>query len=702
MIYKTPGVFIKEINTFPPSLVPVETAIPAFVGYTETAISADGSSLTMEPTRIESLLDFETYFGGDYRPATYQVELDTTTNAIGTVTPSGRYYLYGCLRHFYANGGGTCYIVSVGTYGDTPILEDPSATSPTGLRGGLERLTQVDEVTLLLAPDGVLLDPSDGPPTNLGSLQADALAQCETLQDRFVIMDLAQKNQATSVSLDPISDFRESIGTNSLKYGAAYYPWLQAIYRQTVHFRQLNFVEDMSVVPVVPIPAENIMLSGPNADALTALVLTTQVADTMVQAVITAVNISTMAGSNPLTLDRDNFSALTEHFLGLLERLRQVSPAASTDPADVATFEANVRQRFGNLLLLPRALALALPTLAANTGLPAEVNQAISSLQTDTGLRAAIVRLIELEKDPDSLVAVASDRDATAVDADYSTLSNTVWLAPDGDLAVADIDAVDPPLAGGTDLRLQALNAATAIQGSFDAIAAAVLSLYEAAAFLASEAETQLFANHPVMKAAAEQVQKVMSTLPCSGAVAGIYAKTDRLRGVWKAPANVSVTDVVGPVVKINDADQADLNVHPTGKSVNAIRTFAGKGTLVWGARTLAGNDNEWRYVPVRRFFNMAEESIKKSTEAFVFEPNDANTWVRVRAMIENFLTLQWRAGALAGGKPEQAFFVKVGLGETMTAQDILEGRMIVEIGMAVVRPAEFIILKFAHKMQVS
>jgi phage tail sheath protein FI len=119
----------------------------------------------------------------------------------------------------------------------------------------------------------------------------------------------------------------------------------------------------------------------------------------------------------------------------------------------------------------------------------------------------------------------------------------------------------------------------------------------------------------------------------------------------------------------------------------------------VWGARTLAGNDNEWRYINVRRFFNMAEESIKKATEQFVFDPNDANTWTKVRGMIENFLILQWRQGALAGAKPEDAFYVSVGLGQTMTALDILEGRMIVEIGLAAVRPAEFIILKFSHKM---
>ena len=92
------------------------------------------------------------------------------------------------------------------------------------------------------------------------------------------------------------------------------------------------------------------------------------------------------------------------------------------------------------------------------------------------------------------------------------------------------------------------------------------------------------------------------------------------------------------------------MNVDPTaGKSVNAIRPFAGKGTLVWGARTLAGNDNEWRYVNVRRFFILVEESVKKATEQFAFEPNDANTWVKVQAMIENFLTTQWRAGRAAG-----------------------------------------------------
>lgn len=198
---------------------------------------------------------------------------------------------------------------------------------------------------------------------------------------------------------------------------------------------------------------------------------------------------------------------------------------------------------------------------------------------------------------------------------------------------------------------------------------------------------------------AKDEVGQILITLPPSPAMAGVYARVDNDRGVWKAPANVAIAGIAGPTLRVTDAEQDYMNIHNSGKSVNAIRSITGRGTVVWGARTLDSNDNEWKYIPVRRFFNFVEESVKKGTYPFVFEPNDANTWVRVRAMIENFLTLQWRAGALQGTKPEQAFYVRVGLGQTMTATDIYEGRMIVEIGMAVVRPAEFIILRFSHKM---
>jgi phage tail sheath protein FI len=175
----------------------------------------------------------------------------------------------------------------------------------------------------------------------------------------------------------------------------------------------------------------------------------------------------------------------------------------------------------------------------------------------------------------------------------------------------------------------------------------------------------------------------------------------DRDRGVWRAPANVSLNATIGPVSRITDTEQQDLNVDTTaGKSINVVRAFAGKGTLIWGARTLAGNDNEWRYVPVRRLFITIEESTRKASAFAVFEPNDATTWLKVKGMIESYLYSLWERGALAGSKPEAAYYVNVGLGRTMTPQDVLEGRLIVEIGIAAVRPAEFVVLRFMHRLQ--
>jgi phage tail sheath protein FI len=196
-------------------------------------------------------------------------------------------------------------------------------------------------------------------------------------------------------------------------------------------------------------------------------------------------------------------------------------------------------------------------------------------------------------------------------------------------------------------------------------------------------------------------ISNIQMLLPPSPAIVGIYAAVDNARGVWKAPANVNIENAIAPQYLITNDEQKGLNVDTVaGKSINVIRKFEGRGpAIVWGARTLAGNDNEWRYISVRRYFNMVEESTKNATEQFVFEPNDINTWVRVKSMVGNYLTEQWKSGALMGASTKEAFFVHVGLGETMTEQDIFEGRMIVEIGLAVVRPAEFIILRFMHKM---
>jgi uncharacterized protein len=197
-----------------------------------------------------------------------------------------------------------------------------------------------------------------------------------------------------------------------------------------------------------------------------------------------------------------------------------------------------------------------------------------------------------------------------------------------------------------------------------------------------------------------DALKNELNVLPASGAMAGIYTTTDASRGVWKAPANVSLSAVVKASITVSNAEQEDLNVTISGKSICVIRNFVGRGTLVWGGRTLSGNDLDWRYINVGRTGIMIQQSIKIALQSFVFDPNDANTWVSVKSMIENFLINLWNDGCLSGTKPEDAFFVRIGLGNTMTAKDILEGRMLLSVGVAMARPAEFIIISFEQMQQ--
>jgi len=450
--YKTPGVYVEEIPKLPPSIASVETAIPAFIGFTEKAQWKEPKDLDYKPKRIKSMLEYEQYFGvADPEKDSVSIVFGGS-EAIGKVdeTKRSKFLMYYSLQLFFLNGGGPCWIVSVGGY--------DAGVDPAKLQKGLNETAKINEVTLLLFPDACMLDDAAA----YYELHIQALRQAADLKDRFVILDIFHDPNNLDVwSLDT-DTFRNRIGTENLKYGAVYFPFLR-------------------------------------------------------------------------------------------------------------------------------------------TRIPISANE--------------------------SLVKV------------------------DG--------AVAPTLDG-----LKAQND----------------DLY----FKAKRA----LANTPLV-------------LPPSSAMAGIYAQVDSSRGVWKAPANVNISTVDGPLFRITNREQDDLNVDPNfGKSINAIREFEGRGpAIVWGARTMAGNDNEWRYISVRRFFNMVEESVKNATQQFVFEPNDENTWVRVKSMIQNYLTQQWRFGALMGASVKEAFYVHVGLGETMTELDIWEGRLIIEIGMAVVRPAEFIILKFMHKM---
>ncbi|GAB4443590.1 MAG: phage tail sheath subtilisin-like domain-containing protein [Chloroflexi bacterium OHK40] len=178
--------------------------------------------------------------------------------------------------------------------------------------------------------------------------------------------------------------------------------------------------------------------------------------------------------------------------------------------------------------------------------------------------------------------------------------------------------------------------------------------------------------------------------VPPSGLLAGVYARVDRERGVHKAPANEELLGVLDVERKITTSDQDTLN--PDG--INCIRNFPGRGIRVWGARTLAGGESEWRYVNVRRLFCMLEESIYEGTQWAVFEPNDMLLWARLRRDIGAFLKRMWLQGALFGNTPEEAYYVKCDA-ENNPPETRENGELYIEVGVAPVKPAEFIIISF-------
>jgi phage tail sheath protein FI len=180
---------------------------------------------------------------------------------------------------------------------------------------------------------------------------------------------------------------------------------------------------------------------------------------------------------------------------------------------------------------------------------------------------------------------------------------------------------------------------------------------------------------------------------PPSGYVTGLYARTDQEVGVHKAPANAVLREVLDLQFTIGKGQQDILN--PLG--INAARAFPGRGIRMWGARTIS-SDSLWRYVNVRRLFIFLEQSIDENTQYAVFEPNDVPLWSRLKAAVTDFLTVQWRNGALQGTTAAEAFFVRCGLGESMIQADIDAGQVIMVIGVAPVKPAEFVIFRIGQK----
>ena len=188
-----------------------------------------------------------------------------------------------------------------------------------------------------------------------------------------------------------------------------------------------------------------------------------------------------------------------------------------------------------------------------------------------------------------------------------------------------------------------------------------------------------------------DPVTNMKKLVPPGGHVTGVYARSDSQRGVHKAPANETVRGATELQLNVTQREQEVLNP----KGVNVIRNFPARGIRVWGARTTS-SDGSWKYVNVRRLFLYLEESIDEGTQWVVFEPNDETLWARVRQSVGNFLTTAWRNGALMGTTAEEAFYVKCDR-STMTQDDIDNGRLICEIGVAPVKPAEFVVFRISQ-----
>lgn len=633
---KTPGVYINEIDAFPPSIAQVATAIPVFIGYTEKL----PTEFQNKVVKISSKLDFERKFGGAAPPSAIKVYLDANNQPTDACTVEGSIYkTYNSLQLFYLNGGGECYVISIGTYADSP--------NKTKFSDALTLLENADAPTLILFPDAINLSSAD-----LAEVQKLALMHCGKLMNRFCIFDV--KNNIENISID-----RTGYGTANLKYGASYYPQLQSKFDFKFSFKDINGNTDGKV----------------NFSAIYAS---------------NASIVSLMGKSTAID------SALNDPTTGFVKKWNDAIIAINATKAlagDTTKTSNYVKEMFKGLAVLGKpATSLAAANLA---DLKAEVNVIIP-----TSLKSLAQSLFNFKAGYNAIAGfVAGDKVAASVptEADFEDS----WKGG----ANFTVD-VSNPYAAADVLTNGAAVDMSKVQAELDKVYLKINAAMNDAMFklaaVNKQAEDTLTSQIPIYPAIIAKLGAISNQVPPSGAIAGIYAQIDATRGVWKAPANISLNGVSGLVDDINDFKQESMNIHESGKSINAIRFFTNKGFLVWGARTLDGNSNDWRYINVRRLAIMIEMSAKAACQNFVFEPNVKSTWVVVKGMIENYLTMLWNEGALAGAKPEHAFFVQVGLGTTMSSQDVNEGRMIVKIGYAPSRPAEFIILEFKQMQQLS
>lgn len=746
MVMKTPGVYIVEKSAFPNSVVQVATAVPAFIGYTEKAENGPVSLLNT-PWRITSMAEFHSYFGGgsdpvfkidDVKPAQQPFPLSVEGAAkpaalpMATFTSKGplgekkhqlvqtnpAFCLYGAMRLFFQNGGGPCYIVSVGTYktavtkkddngDDITVIED-NVIDANKIMAGIDLLKKEPEPTMVVVPETTRMVRQ-----NAVKVQQAMLKHCGgDMKNRFAILDISMGHLGQQDPLgNPVAAFRNDIGINNLDFGAAYYPWLDTSVYQTRDFSYENIHPD----------SRNDFISILKQSVKRDPEISPEIARIGSAVVDGDMTISVPRGQEvPVTtkdiVSKDDDSSDEELVYKVIGKTDDMEGDLMVGGSAVTQFtqkqlrdgqvtfkhkaDGKSKGKF-NILVTDRN---DFPS-AAKTIMVEVVGGLLDEKKVESQEKVEIDVLPDhtdpdsgAKPDPKSVKLLGSDdaEGKTLKQAGVGTWSvadkGTVTFTPEKEFGGPEAAVLYTIMVGDETSDAQPLR--VLMDGPVEALK------YENPS--AATIDKTLRAQVPLYVQIMDEITKYMNVMPPAAAMAGIYTMVDGSRGVWKAPANVSVNSVVAPKVNINHEEQENLNVSTTGKSINAIRPFVGEGTLVWGARTLDGNSLDWRYINVRRTMIMIEESIRLASKAYVFEPNNAQTWVTMRSMIENFLTSVWKQGGLAGAVPTDAFSVHVGLGETMTPVDILEGILRITVLVAVTRPAEFIEITFQQQMQKS
>lgn len=662
--YMTPGVYIEEKNAFPGSAVAVPTAVPVFIGYTEIA-SKDGKSLLNKPYKISSANEFELYFGKAFK-AKYTIAK----------------------------------------------VNNQAAAAPTQPAAGTVTQKDIDDATKAAKTAQATVDAS--------AQAALAAAKAATSATDAALIQATKDLLGNAKALDTANDdLQTKIDTWNKENADA----------QTKEEAKQKAAAAAAAAAPVLADAALIAAAGATPDAETQKALTVAIdafatASKAAQANTTSSNTAKPAAATSnetLKIGNDNYTitlkANHDYYLYNSIQLFYANGGADCYIVSVGTYGGladgivnPVPASFTNVLpLLEKEQE---PTLVVMPDALKFIDTCYNTIYTQVlehcqkmQSRFAIFDLLhEAEYNKQDDGETTNFRTGIGINflnygaAYYPWLKTTVVDASQVDFQNID----DDDFAGNIANYLPVDDSISKIVKQFNSDKPKAADA-DALATVNKNFHNSLKAVSPTYKAILKEINNKINLLPPSGAMAGIYTMVDTTRGVWKAPANYSLAMVSEPAVNVTAFEQGSLNIDIIGgKSINVIRPFPGLGTLIWGGRTLDGNSQDWRYINVRRTLIMIEQSLKLSTRAYVFEPNDSSTWSALKTMYSNFLTNLWKQGALAGATPEQAFSVQVGLGSTMTANDILDGYLKVTVLLAIVRPAEFIVLTFQQQQQQS